>query len=365
MYWKWMPVFISVLLGSSLANARSVKIRVLGIFHPRELALGSQDEEAIVVTAAGQIFFLQPRSARDTLRIRVSGDALLLRFGGEEIRAREIHAAGRNQNAANFVLSVPGKIERRYRGTLDVTVVNGVLVPVVTMDLETAVASVVYAESLAGTPIEALKAQAVVTRSYFVAAVGRHAEFDFCDLTHCQFLREAPPRGSPAALAAEATRDLVITFDEKPVAAMFTRSCGGHTLTPADIGISSGAYPYFPVICDFCYNHPVRWSRRMSPKDAATLSDHHEAERLAVGRRLGWDAVPSNNFKMHESGSKVILEGVGQGHGVGLCQRGARAMAEQGAGFREIIGHYFPNTNLGRIPSLDTREIESVDSRNF
>ncbi len=274
---------------------------------------------------------------------------MLLGLAGKEIRTSKLHAAARNQDAANLVLSVPGKLERRYRGTLDVKIVDGVLLPVITMDLETAVASVVQAESLPGTPFEALKAQAVVTRSYFAAGAGRHAEFDFCDLTHCQFLREVPRPGSPAARAAEATRDLIITFDDKPVGAMFTRSCGGHTLTPADIGISSGGYPYFAVLCDFCYKSPVRWSRRVTSKDAAVLSDHREAGRLAVDRRLGWNAVPSNNFKEQKSGTEFILEGVGQGHGVGLCQRGARAMAEEGAGFHEIIDHYFPNTSFGHV----------------
>lgn len=274
---------------------------------------------------------------------------MLLSLAGNEIRTSKLHAAGRNQDAANLVLGVPGKMERRYRGTLDVRIVDGVLVPVITMDLETAVASVVQAESLPGTPFEALKAQAVVTRSYFAAGAGRHAEFDFCDLTHCQFLREAPRRGSPAARAAEATRDLIIAFDGKPVAAMFTRSCGGHTLTPADIGISSGGYPYFSVVCDFCYKNPVRWSRRVTAKDAAVLFAHREAGRLAVNRRLGWNAVPSNNFTEQKSGAEFILEGVGQGHGVGLCQRGARAMAQKGAGFHEIIDHYFPNTILGHV----------------
>jgi stage II sporulation protein D len=230
------------------------------------------------------------------------------------------------------------------------------------MDLETAVASVVQAESLTGTPFEALKAQAVVTRSYFVAGAGRHAGFDFCDLTHCQFLREAPRPGSPAARAAEATRDLIITFDDKPVAAMFTRSCGGHTLTPADIGIPSGGYPYFSVVCDFCYKNPVRWSRRVTPEDAALLSDHREASRLAVDRRLGWDAVPSNIFQERDGGAEVILEGVGQGHGVGLCQRGARDMAEEGADFHKIIDRYFPNTSLGHV--APHRPKESLTDRS-
>jgi len=348
---NWMPLLVIVLLSSSLANAQSVRIGVLGIFHPHQLTLGSRDGEAIVVTASGQTFFLQPGSPNERLQIRASGDILLLNLAGKEIRTREVHAAGRNQNAADFVLVVPGKLERRYRGTLDVKIVDGVLMLIITMDLETAVASVVQAESLAGTPFEALKAQAVVTRSYFAAGAGRHAEFDFCDLTHCQFMREVPQPGSPAARAAEATRDLIITFDDKPVAAMFTRSCGGHTLTPADIGISSGGYPYFSVVCDFCYKNPVRWTRRMTAKDAAVLSDHREAGRLAVDRRLGWNAVLSNNFQEQKKGTEVILEGVGQGHGVGLCQRGARAMAEEGAGFHEIINHYFPNTSLGRVAS--------------
>ena len=349
MRWNWIPLLLTVPLGSSLANAQSVRIGVLGIFHPHQLTLSACGAEAIVVTASGQTFFLQPGSATERLQIRASGNILLLSLAGKEIRTSKLHAAGRNQDAVNFVLDVPGKLERRYRGTLDVKIVDGVLVPVITMDLETAVASVVQAESLPGTPFEVLKAQAVVTRSYFVAGAGRHVEFDFCDLTHCQFLREAPRPGSPAARAAEATRDLIITFDDKPVAAMFTRSCGGHTLTPADIGISSGGYPYFSVLCDFCYKNPVRWSRRVTSKDAVVLSDHHEAGRLAVDRRLGWNAVPSNNFTEQPSGTEVILEGVGQGHGVGLCQRGARAMAEEGAGFHEIIDHYFPNTSFGHV----------------
>jgi stage II sporulation protein D len=56
--------------------------------------------------------------------------------------------------------------------------------------------------------------------------------------------------------------------------------------------------------------------------------------------------VPSNNFTAHKEDDKVVLEGRGQGHGIGLCQRGAKAMAESGATFREILEHYFPNTKI-------------------
>jgi stage II sporulation protein D len=197
--------------------------------------------------------------------------------------------------------------------------------------------------------LEALKAQAVVTRSYFTAGKGRHHDFDFCDLTHCQFLREWPNAESAAAIATAATRGLVILFEEKPIAAMFTRTCGGHTRTPAELGIPSNAYPYFSVQCDYCYKHPSRWTRRISEQEAEHLLGKGEAGRLAVDRRLGWNAIPSNNFTAHKEDGAVILKGAGQGHGVGLCQRGAKAMAEGGASFREILNHYFPNTTLNSL----------------
>jgi stage II sporulation protein D len=217
------------------------------------------------------------------------------------------------------------------------------------MDLETAVASVVAAESARDAPLEALKAQAVVTRSYLVAGKGRHRNFDFCDLTHCQFLREPPSPESPASVATAETSGLVITFEEKPIAAMFTRSCAGHTRTPAELGISFNNYSYYPVKCEACYKSPQRWTCRISAQEAARLVGKGEAGRLAVNRRLGWSTVRSNNFTVHKDVSDVVLEGIGEGHGIGLCQRGAKAMAESGAGFRDIIGHYFPNTALKRV----------------
>jgi stage II sporulation protein D len=56
--------------------------------------------------------------------------------------------------------------------------------------------------------------------------------------------------------------------------------------------------------------------------------------------------VPSNTFRSRQDGEEMILEGTGQGHGIGLCQRGAKAMADEGGTFREILDHYFPNTSL-------------------
>ena len=347
----WLLFF---LITSPTAFAQKVQIGVLGLFHPRQITLSIANGEALVLGADNNVFVLEPGPRPSTARIRIANGTLLLEIGDRLVRAAEIRASGRNSRAATFVLGVPGKINHQYRGTLSVKAIEGVIVPIVTMDLETAVASVVAAESAPGAPVETLKAQAVVTRSYFIAGKGRHHDFDFCDLTHCQFLRDPPNPESPAGVASSATHGLVITFEEKPVAAMFTRSCGGHTRTPAELGMPSSGYPYFSVRCDYCYENPSRWTRRVSEHEAARLLGKGEAGRLAVDRLLGWNAVPSNNFTARTEEGEVILKGVGQGHGVGFCQRGAKAMAEAGASFREIISHYFPNTTLTSLAPQGT-----------
>jgi peptidoglycan hydrolase-like amidase len=329
-------------------TAQTIRIGVLGLLHPKELTLAAAHSEAVLVLIADQSFVLAPNSPRDIARIRIAADILSVEIKGQLLQAKEIRATSRGNTAVTVVFSIPDGISRQYRGSVSITAAaDNTIQPIIAMDLETAVASAVLAESAPGTPLEALKAQSVAARSYYVAGSGRHETFDFCDLTHCQALREPPAPTSPAARATAATQGLVLSYQDRPIATMFTRSCGGRTRTPAEVGLPTNSYPYFAVLCDICHNNPVRWTRRISPEDAAILAKG-EAGRLAVDRRLGWHAVPSNNFTARTQNAQVLLEGAGQGHGIGLCQRGASAMARSGATFREILAHYFPNTTLSQ-----------------
>lgn len=337
-----------LLLCAAQLSAQTVRIGVLRITHPKQLALSCIAGKPLVVTADGRTLYLEPGSKTETMQIRVSQNAMYVDIAGQEFRVDTFHAYGRDSQAAPFVLSVPGKIDRRYYGSLEIKVNASELEPIVTLDRELAVAAIVQAEAIPQSPLEALKAQAVVTRSYLSAGARRHRDFDFCDLTHCQVLRDLPDPQSGVMLAVIATRNLVITYQEKIVATMFTRSCAGHTSTPERIGITSREYPYFSVLCKICHEHPVRWSYPVSPSDAQILSSHSEFARLAVDRRLGWNAIRSNTFTENVKNTATNIEGIGQGHGVGLCQRGATHMAQQHATFSQIIAHYFPGTQLQR-----------------
>ncbi len=343
---KAISILIWLLIANYSAFAQEVRIGVLGLFRPQQLILTAPLGTTVVVRAGSNSIVLEASAGYDLARLTTFRDELFLEVGEVKFSAHEIHAASPADAAVEFQLAIPGKICRSYHGTLDVRSSSGVLEPVVGMDLETAVASAVLAESAPRAPMEELKAQAVATRSYYISAKARHRDFDFCDTTHCQFLRQPPAEQNDSWHATMATRGLVLEYLGRPIAAMFTRSCGGTTRTPADLSMTTDGYPYFAIDCSYCRREPVRWQTRVSLADAHELIQGGEAARLRIDRRLGWRVVPSNNFDVHAENSWANLEGTGEGHGIGMCQRGATSMAEAGARYREILDFYYPNTDI-------------------
>ena len=61
-----------------------------------------------------------------------------------------------------------------------------------------------------------------------------------------------------------------------------------------------------------------------------------------MGRALGWNTVRSDRLEVAVNNGRLMFEGSGEGHGVGLCQRGADQMGMEGHGYREILAFYFP-----------------------
>jgi hypothetical protein len=325
---------LATLAATGAATRAAVRVGVFGLFHPRALTVRATDAGGLVLRTDGETCVLRGREtaelhivggriemacagrARTTERIRIASTGTAASSGSEtgsgvgRVSTVGLSIAGADDAAppgsslALVELSVPGRITRLFRGQVDVAIASDALVPVVSMDLETAVASIVAAEQIASTPVEALKAQAIAARSYLVASNGRHSGFDFCDTTHCQFLREPPASDRPAAQAARETAGLVLAFRGTPIAAFYSASCGGRTLSLAEIGrpVDDG-YPYFSVDCAYCRRH----ADRQGPE----------------GRH---------------------------GHGLGLCQVGAADLAAASqAPCADILAHYYPATTLTMV----------------
>lgn len=334
---------LCVFLLARPGQASDVRIGVLGLFHPKQVVIAPVSGKPLEcasgrfhwnLEAPLRIAFQQPGAMDTSQYTQPLKEPLRCEVAGSH---------------GELTVAIPGKIARRYFGNLEVVALSSELRVIITMELETAVASVVAAESPPGASLEALKAQAVAARSFLAAGKGRHRNFDFCDTTHCQFLREPPAAQSQASEAALQTRGLVLAYRDSAFPAMYSSSCGGKTHSLEELGVPVHGYPYFSVLCDYCRRHPQKWASTIAQQDASMLSNT-ESSRLKLARKLGWKTVPSNSYSSRSEGDSVVLEGAGVGHGIGLCQRGAVDMARHGASFQEILAHYYPNTALKQLP---------------
>jgi len=327
-------------LGLARGEEKQVRIGVLGLFHAKEIVVSPVLGDPLQCSSGAESWQV---SAPFHVELR---DAKLMKVAPAERPVTGPFVCDNGQGgSAELVITLPGKISRRYNGKLEISAEPRELRVVVAMELETAVASIVAAESVPRAPMEALKAQAVAARSFLLAGQGRHGSFDFCDTTHCQFLRSPPASKTPAFQATLATRGLVLSYKDEVFAAMYSASCSGRTHTLEELGIPVRGYPYFSVTCNYCRRHPEKWVAKIESADAANLAPT-ERSRLNLVRKLGWKAVPGNSYSSRTENGVVILEGIGIGHGIGLCQRGGAAMARAGASFQQILEHYYPNAEV-------------------
>jgi hypothetical protein len=260
-------VLLFALAFSTAAQAQSlqsepatVQVGVLSLFHPRTLILSADHPVTLLLDGMPEIL-----DAHQQATLSAAADGLRVTFPGSQgLAARRLTLP-----ESSFTLAVPEKLTRNYRGSLSVTVRSGTLTPVIAMDTELAVASIVAAESPPHAPAEALKAQAIASRSFLLANRGAHQGFDACDTTHCQYLRSPPTASSPAAIATRSTRGMVLTWRASPealpqiVRAMYSRSCGGQTRVPP-ASVTANSYPFYPVRCEYCRRHRPFRSRTAS-----------------------------------------------------------------------------------------------------
>jgi SpoIID/LytB domain protein len=287
------------------------------------------------------------------------------------------------------------------------------------LPLEDYVFGVLAAEGSVESEPEALKALAVVVRTYALKNLRRHARdhFDLCDTTHCQrFLpvRDESARPEFYALARRAVRETAgeVLRDARGRTAevYFSAACGGRTADVAKLWGERDAPAHLHGIrdeaCDALEEHwtdvitsaqllralradersdvgsrlsAVRVERRDQTGRAEVVSLEGERRRvlrgwdfkIIVGRTLGWNVLKSSRFEVSRAGSSYVFRGSGFGHGLGLCQAGAHVSASRGAGYRQILGRYFPGTTVGAndtraaSPSVDEGGASSARPASF
>jgi stage II sporulation protein D len=275
--------------------------------------------------------------------------------------------------------------------------------------LEDYLRGVMAGEASVETEAEALKAQAVVSRTFALHNLGRHAKegYDFCDLTHCQSFksRAAGNRGAANRAAAETAGQTLVDGRGRVADVYFHASCGGRTASVDDVWGRAGdvAPAYLRGVSDeTCAAAAHRQWQQIIPaakmaealrgdgrgdvgarldrvivtkRDAsgrAALVTLEGARRLTlrgwdfaliVNRRLGWSTLRSTRFDVRREGANFIFRGSGLGHGLGLCQEGAHSLARRGASYRRILTHYFPGAEVGQSAASARGRFQISDSK--
>lgn len=271
-----------------------------------------------------------------------------------------------------------------YFGRIEITADPGQatrLIAINRLPLETYLLGIVGSEMSPAWPLEALKAQAVAARTYamqrraMMRAAGR--PYDLASSVISQVYKGAERIRPPVIEAVKQTRGEVMSYRHDLIEALFHSTCGGQTVSAEEAFGGQVAY-LTPQPCAWCKaSDRYRWNISFSLAEVAkrmksaglakgnlttvervlgakTVSirdarGRHSVEPRALRKALGFSTLFSERFSAHTRGNKVQFEGLGFGHGVGMCQWGAHGQASEGRTYRDILMHYYPSTRIKRL----------------
>jgi stage II sporulation protein D len=263
----------------------------------------------------------------------------------------------------------------RYRGAIALAAQGDLVQVINVVEMESYLRGVVPSEMSASWPMEALKAQAVAARSYTLSSLDPSASYDLCATVDCQVDRGVEVEHPRTDAAVAATAGVVVTYGGATARTYYHADSGGMIASSQEVWGS--ALPYLVARADAPTSTPHRaWVYRL---DAAVVGASLDAAGLGVGTVQGVRVI-----RLSESGRVVELEvsgtagtrvvrgsqltnmargwglkstrfsvqggltvrGDGWGHGVGMSQYGARALAQAGYDFGRILAYFYPTTSL-------------------
>jgi stage II sporulation protein D len=272
---------------------------------------------------------------------------------------------------------------REYDGALELVPAGGGLAVVNELPLEDYVVGVIRAEAGDKWPLEALRAQAIVARTYaaYHRLIGASRPYHVVASTAHQQYFGRVPSASPTWGATRETAGQVLLWEGELFPAFYHTESGGYTEDPRTVFATRNMPALKPVRCEFSAGSPhYYWSLDVRLTDLAEILRRNDvsvgtvkaievvertpslraATVLVHGTRgsarlrgndfrrmLGYDTFKSTLFAVAVDAQAAHFSGRGYGHGVGMCQWGAKAMAEQGYTARQILEFYYPGTTPG------------------
>jgi stage II sporulation protein D len=277
-----------------------------------------------------------------------------------------------------FSLRINGQypVKQFYSGDLQCFPDMGKLILINNSDIEKYISGVVLAEGGNGKNLEYFKTQAIIARTYMYKYFDKHLpdRYNVCDNTHCQAFNGLSSDTLLNKAALETSGLVILDKDSVLISSAFHSNCGGETSSSDDVWLSDQTYlksvkdPYCITSRNATWRKSLtlgewesyirKWGYNDTPGDPSVFNFLQESR--VTDYRSGSFKLPlttirsdlnlrSTFFSVYAAGDSIILKGRGYGHGVGLCQEGAMAMAAKGFDYRSIINFYYSGVTISDI----------------
>lgn len=234
------------------------------------------------------------------------------------------------------------------------------------------------AEVVPSWPIDALKAQAVASRTYALkkAQKPKHPHYELVSTVMDQVYKGLAKHAT-IQKAVEETKGQVLTHNGRIAQIFFHSRCGGQT-TSEKIVWNSHKENHTTVECAYCQENPTKWTASVPLVQLASLfsfssppskikrspspgkrwhrlelTSGKQVRKLSgdqLRQKVGYGKLKStliDGWKVKDKA--LVVQGRGSGHGVGMCQWGAQHLASAGKNYRAILKHYYPKLRLRRF----------------
>lgn len=248
-------------------------------------------------------------------------------------------------------------------------------------------AGVVSQEMPVSWPLEALKAQAVVARSFALARIKeRKARYFHLDSNQADQVFSVTQNIKARQAVFETDGVLLKTEDNKTLKAYYHADCGGHTVKASEVwGFNS--YDSGTANDPWCaLKSKNKWTYEVDREEfEIKLALNQESvtqlrsffiskknqliefvsQRISVQKIrqvLGFSNVRSSIDSIEFDGSKVKLSGQGYGHGVGLCQWGTLSQIRMGKNYLQVLKHYYPRAKIADKKAVLARSYQEFNA---
>ena len=276
---------------------------------------------------------------------------------------------------------------KRYSGKINIVFRNNKILVINVLGVEKYLNSVVGSEMPHKWHIEALKAQAIASRTYALKKTN-NGLYDIDSTQTNQVYNGLESSTLKTRRAVRETRSLVITYKNKLINALFHSSSGG--MTENSEAVWSNPYPYLVTVKDFDQKNPkIRWNKEVSKSElkeifpiiggiqqieVLNITETGRiknlkiigtfGEKIITGKefrsKLGlkstlfrptisedfYDKKDLNNQSNIQFHPYLTISGMGAGHGVGMSQWGAKYMADKGYKANQILKHFYKGVNI-------------------